>query len=403
MNAAFPANSTTLVQESITKPSAITIPSTIYAVVLSSLLIVWSIVWDIMWHMSIGRDGLFSPPHVVMYVGAIIAGSFAGYTILARTFKANHPDRIQSVRFWGVFYGSTGALFCVWGAVAILTSAPFDNWWHSAYGLDVQILSPPHALGLLGMTLLQFGALVSVLTLRNQLKGKNVTEALQKRLELLFIVSAGFLMTMIYILFYEKFMDGQGHRSQYYILASLFLPVYMMAIGRTSASSYPMTKLATIYMLTILVPSWILQFLPATPRLGPVLNDVTHYQPFQFPFLLIIPAWVLDKILQRYPKHWNDWQLAGLVAILFLVTFTAVQWPFSEFMLTSAWSRNYFFMSYTWPFNAPADYPYRYQFNPGLHENAIQLVRGWAIALVAAFLSARTGLWIGAWMKNIYR
>ena len=26
----------------------------------------------------------------------------------------------------------------------MLTSAPFDNWWHDAYGLDVKIISPPH-------------------------------------------------------------------------------------------------------------------------------------------------------------------------------------------------------------------------------------------------------------------
>ena len=28
----------------------------------------------------------------------------------------------------------------------MITSAPFDNWWHEAYGLDVKILSPPHML-----------------------------------------------------------------------------------------------------------------------------------------------------------------------------------------------------------------------------------------------------------------
>ncbi len=26
----------------------------------------------------------------------------------------------------------------------MITSAPFDDWWHNAYGLDVKILSPPH-------------------------------------------------------------------------------------------------------------------------------------------------------------------------------------------------------------------------------------------------------------------
>jgi hypothetical protein len=32
------------------------------------------------------------------------------------------------------------------GGFALITSAPFDNWWHSAYSLDVKIVSPPHTL-----------------------------------------------------------------------------------------------------------------------------------------------------------------------------------------------------------------------------------------------------------------
>ena len=32
-----------------------------------------------------------------------------------------------------------GAFMCGWGALAMLTSAPFDNWWHEAYGLDVKV------------------------------------------------------------------------------------------------------------------------------------------------------------------------------------------------------------------------------------------------------------------------
>jgi len=32
----------------------------------------------------------------------------------------------------------------------MLTSAPFDNWWHNAYGLDVKIVSLPHSILALG-------------------------------------------------------------------------------------------------------------------------------------------------------------------------------------------------------------------------------------------------------------
>jgi hypothetical protein len=125
------------------------------------------LIWDISWHMTIGRDGLFSPPHLAIYLGAVIAGFFSGYQVLYITF-AGSARKPESVRFWGIFYSPLGALFCIWGAFAMLTSAPFDDWWHNTYGLDVTILSPPHTVLALGMMMIQFGAMISALALQNR-------------------------------------------------------------------------------------------------------------------------------------------------------------------------------------------------------------------------------------------
>src|SRR5262245_60729844 len=57
--------------------------------------------WDIAWHRSIGRDTLFSPPHIFIYLGGILAGLTSGFIILQRTFSKNHPQRNASVRIWG--------------------------------------------------------------------------------------------------------------------------------------------------------------------------------------------------------------------------------------------------------------------------------------------------------------
>jgi len=50
----------------------------------------------------------------------------------------------------------------------MITSAPFDNWWHAAYGLDVKILSPPHVLLALGMTGIRFGTVILVVSEMNR-------------------------------------------------------------------------------------------------------------------------------------------------------------------------------------------------------------------------------------------
>jgi hypothetical protein len=42
----------------------------------------------------------------------------------------------------------------------MLTSAPFDNWWHNSFGLDVVILSPPHVVLIIGIFVMGLGGLI---------------------------------------------------------------------------------------------------------------------------------------------------------------------------------------------------------------------------------------------------
>ena len=52
----------------------------------------------------------------------------------------------------------------------MLVSAPFDNWWHNAYGLDVKIVSPPMVLAA-GMAAIIIGAMLMALAAQNQKVG----------------------------------------------------------------------------------------------------------------------------------------------------------------------------------------------------------------------------------------
>ncbi len=387
------------------------IPTYIYAVVFASACIIVGLIWDIMWHMSIGRDGLFSPPHLVLYIGAVVAGLFSAYQIFSLTLGKDQYTKSRSVRFWGVFYGSLGAMFCAWGALAILTSAPFDDWWHNTYGLDVQILTPPHTILLLGMMTVQFGALVGVLALQNQPATTLSSDLAQRRatrLKNLFAVAAGLLLAVLYGLFSEKIAPHVSQNSISYLFAGVAFPVYLLAVGRASPLRYPITTISLIYMLAIGLPSWVIQFFPATPRLGPVLNPITTYQPFQFPLLLVIPGFVLDQLMHRFDrapngKKLNDWLLAAMLGSAFLLVFLLVQWPFGTFLQTSPYARNAFFLSYSWTYNSPPDWEYRYAFSPWYKQTTAQFLEGYGIALVSAILSARLGLVWGNWMKRVQR
>ena len=84
-----------------------------------------------------------------------------GWLVLKTTFYGTDAERGATVRVWG-FRGPLGAWVTIWGALALLASAPFDNWWHSAYGLDVKILSPPHSVLAAGMYFIVFGGSLHV-------------------------------------------------------------------------------------------------------------------------------------------------------------------------------------------------------------------------------------------------
>jgi lipid-A-disaccharide synthase-like uncharacterized protein len=382
------------------------IPLYIIASVFSSFCVITGLIWDICWHISIGRDGLLSPPHLVIYLGAVVAGLFSGYEILRKSFWGSAVEKAASVKIWGIFYSSLGALFCVWGALAMLTSAPFDDWWHNAYGLDVTILSPPHTVLILGIIGIQFGAMVSVIAVKNQAKFQPVANHIKKRkdriLFWLFSLSGGFLLTIWYTLLSEELGRMESHRSSYYIYAASAFPILLMAVGKAVKHRWAITAVTAVYTALMLGTLWIIPLFPAEPKLGPVLNHIDHYQGFAFPLLLIVPAVALDLLRNRF-AYLHDWKLTWILGSTFLVLFFVVQWFMGGFLMESPYARNWFFGSNSWYFANSPDFEYRFKFAPWMVESISELLKGLGIALFASLVSTRIGLAWGNWMYKIQR
>lgn len=381
------------------------IPLFVLATVFASLSIIVGLIWDISWHMSIGRDGLFSPPHLAIYLGAVIAGVFSGYQVLQTTFAGSATKKAESVKFWSFFYAPLGALFCIWGALAMLTSAPFDDWWHNTYGLDVTILSPPHTVLALGMMMIQFGAMIGALALQNRESSLNLDAKAQSlrnsRLRLLFVIAAGLLLVSLYTLASEYLGRHDMHHSLFYQIGSLLFPLYLVAVARSSKLKWAATITAAVYMLMMALMVWILPLFPAEPKLGPILTHFDHYQPFDFPLLLVIPALGVDWVMNRFDGK-NQWLLAVMLSAAFLLLFFAVQWPFGDFMM-SPYARNWFFGAESWYFGSNPDWEYRYSFMPWHTHTGWDLVKGLLVAFGIGILSSRIGLAWGNWMKKVQR
>src|SRR5438132_10976231 len=111
-----------------------------------------------MWHTTSPRHSPRDTPAVARRRdhdrGGVLAGAACGWLVLRTTFSATVEEQAAGVTFWG-FRGPLGAWVAIWGAIAMLASGPFDNWWHNAYGLDVKVLSPPHVILALGVTVIQ--------------------------------------------------------------------------------------------------------------------------------------------------------------------------------------------------------------------------------------------------------
>src|SRR5579862_6606797 len=103
-----PLSSSPVASRSGKAAGRVSIPLSIYAVSLASLLTIVGILWDISWHRSIGRDKFLSPPHILVYLGAIFAGLFSGVQVVYNSFFRTEAAKAADVRVWGIFYSPLG-------------------------------------------------------------------------------------------------------------------------------------------------------------------------------------------------------------------------------------------------------------------------------------------------------
>lgn len=357
----------------------------------SATSIVAGLFWDISWHRTIGRDSFWTPAHIAIYLGGVLGGLAAGWQVLRASFGSDATARGAAVPFWG-FRGPLGAWVSIWGALAMLTSAPFDDWWHNAYGLDVKIISPPHMVLAVGMVALVIGARLQVLARQNAPGAPPVYRWLHAYL-------AGAMITMAAIVLAEKTVRIHMHESSMYRAAALLFP-FMLVTASAAKLRWPLTTAAAVYSLMQALQLWILPLVPGEPRLGPVLHQVTRMVPLDFPLLLVGPAIAMDLILKRARDGESDWLLGAKLGTVFLGVLVALQWPFAVFLMSNASRNRFFFTDNHGYYIGPQSYSLRRAFVP---EEPGALIAGLSVALVIAILSSRAGLAWLRWMVRVHR
>jgi hypothetical protein len=291
-----------------------------------------------------------------------------------------------------------GAGVTIWGALAMLTSAPFDNWWHDAYGLDVEILSPPHSVLAAGMYFHVVGGLLLVLSLQNC-----SAEAQQTLGRGLFAFAGGILVCLAAIMVTEKSLPNQQHTGGFYQISCGLYPFFLVALARASKLPWPATTIAGIYMGLIGAAVWILPLFPAQPMLAPIYNPVKHMVPPAFPLLLVVPALAMDLVFRWIGKGrgWRrDLLLVPWLATAFTGLFTLTQWHFSKHLISPAAENRFFNGSGFFTFaDARSEWWHKFWRVDADPLNAKALLIAWLLAVLAS----AAGLAVGNWMSTVRR
>jgi len=380
----------------VSSSRASAIPWYIWSSAIAVTSTTFGLYWDISWHGGIGRDTFWTPAHLAIQLGAVITGICCAYLILHTTFSTDPVAQEHSVRIWG-FRGPLGAFVAAWGGFCMLTSAPYDNWWHNSFGLDVMILSPPHVVLLIGIFVMGLGGLILTTGQMNRSVG-----AAREKLKGILLYSGSLLLCLLMMLGYEYIGDQTlMHSAIYYRVLGMIAPVVLIGVSRASGHRWASTIVAAIYTVLWLAANLVFPLFPAHAKLGPVFTPITHMVPLGFPVLLLPGAFVLDVVLNRFSRMRDLWK-AAMAAAGFLAVSIAVNWPFAYFMM-SPYARNRVFAMNEFTYNTPpSQYHLAWQLQ-AYEKTRMEFWIGIGIALVATAISARIGMLWGDWMHRIRR
>jgi len=380
------------------RSQSLSVPWYIWAGVLAVTSATIGGAWDVSWHRSIGRDSFWTPAHMAIYACGVLAGIIGLYLVARATFGSNPEERANSVSIFGL-RAPLGVFLAGWGGVAMLTSAPFDNWWHNAYGLDVKIVSPPHVLLMLGVFAVSVGALILLVGEMNRASALGDAQ-LARHLQWMILYVGGLMVVFQMFFRMEYTWDVYLHGAFAYEAIAILMPTMFAVFSQASRNRWACTWTAVIYTVFVEGAILILPLFPAEPKLGPVFQQVTHFVPPKFPILLIVPA-VLTDLLWSKAKNWKSWITALATGPVFVLSLVAVEWPFADFLMSKA-SQNRFFGTMYFDYNMPSlSYDYlRLFWQP---EQGWQLWSGLGLAMVFAALSTWLGIWLGRWMRDIQR
>jgi hypothetical protein len=273
----------------------------IVALAVAAILGMMGGTWDAAWHVTLRREGFWSPPHILLYAGTsltLIIGTVAIGSALLLGWRTPGPWITLSRPI------PLGFAVAALGSAIVLAAAPVDDLWHRTFGPDVDVWSFPHLVAIAGGFIINLGAVMAVGAELRALGGR----ARGHRLVMLLFLSILCWLMMFSLNWYTLVLARWRDSFQYPIVASFVTPIVLVvaarAFGRGGATlaalGYTIYTAAAHYMLH---------------GLG--------YALLPFPPLIVVPAIMIDFVVTRPFGH--GWQRALLAGLLFGPTFFAAE------------------------------------------------------------------------------
>jgi hypothetical protein len=280
--------------------------------------------WDIQWHVDVGPDTFFTAPHLVLYSGIAVTGLVCLAVTLLTTAAARRGDPaalIGTAAAFGSYRAPLGYLVGGFGALSFLLYGLLDQWWHSVYGFDVAIVSPPHAGLILSIFVTMLGGL---LVFAGEVRR---TERPTPGAAVRFAAAAAILFAFLTPTMLDTLPWFVGPISWPGVATSLLYPAMLLLVASTLRLTGAATLAAALFLLLQAV-SWVT--IPWVTReyaeaIGLFLRDTTANRPVvpgMLPSFLLVAALAVDGLVwafrrNRLPVRFGV-PLAGAVAALVL-------------------------------------------------------------------------------------
>ena len=278
---------------------------------------------DLQWHTDVGRDKLFTPPHIMILAGIIPTSIMLSSYIFWYSFISKQEEKVGF--YIGPFIAPTSLWMMVCGLITLVLGGLYDDFWHTSYGIDTTIITPPHVWTFAGGMLVEVATIALALQMKNRLK-----DNCPKWLDLIIL---GTLWALVYHfhLAFANFLDPRVWSIEvlniniilHFIFAGatlmIFLPLADRWLGKNGAISLSGLMLGSQLLFLILVPFLVSSFMSSEHFYRPGSPHTTwaaHCLPW-----LLLPGLLFVKKFSSLDNPNSMIALVILADVVWLPTF----------------------------------------------------------------------------------